>query len=98
MGDQQDDLVRTMLTLAGISYRGTNLILPDQLKRPRLRALMDECMARFSTVKDKWKIVWGPASFSAVSPGLDDALIYVAQSTETSGTVAVAIRGTNPVS
>jgi len=98
MGDQHDDVVRTMLTLAGISYRGTNLILPEQLKRPRLRALMDECMARFSTVKDKWKIVWGPASFSAVSPGLDDALIYVAQSIASPSTIAIAIRGTNPMS
>ena len=98
MAQEQGDTVRTMLTLAAITYRGVYLALPEPLKRARLRALMDECMARFSAVRDKWKIVWGPAGFSAVSPGLDDALIYVAQSTETSGTVAIAIRGTNPVS
>jgi Lipase (class 3) len=89
---------RLMLTLAAISYRGVNLIAPEAHKRARLRQLMDECMAKFSMVAGKWKIVWGPASFSAVSPGLDDALMYVAQSSEKPSSFAIAIRGTNPIS
>src|SRR6266436_74360 len=84
-----------MLTLAAITYRGINLVLPEALKRAHLRRAMDACMTTFSAVKGKWKIVWGPASFSAVSPGLDDALMYVAQS---ANDLAIAIRGTNPIS
>jgi len=86
-----------MLTLAAIAYRGINLVLPEALKRAHLRRAMDDCMATFTAVKDKWKIVWGPASFSAVSPGLDDALMYVAQSADQQN-LAIAIRGTNPIS
>jgi Lipase (class 3) len=86
-----------MLTLAAIAYRGINLVLPEALKRAHLRRAMDACMATFTAVKDKWTIVWGPASFSVVSPGLDDALMYVAQSADLQN-LAIAIRGTNPIS
>src|SRR5208282_1908603 len=67
-------------------------------KRLRLRALMDACMTQFSAVKDRWKIVWGPADFSATSPGLDDVLMYIAQRVDSPSTVAITIRGTNPMS
>jgi hypothetical protein len=87
-----------MMTLAAITYRGINLVLPEALKRAHLRRLMDECMTKFSEVRGKWKIVWGPASFSTVSPGLDSSLMYVAQSLVKPSALAVAIRGTNPVS
>ncbi len=85
-----------MLTLAAITYRGINLVLPEALKRAHLHRAMDACMTTFSAVKGKWKIVWGPADFSAVSPGLDDALMYVSQNV--ANDLAIAIRGTNPIS
>jgi Lipase (class 3) len=88
---------KEMMTLAAITYRGINLVLPEALKRAHLRRAMEACMAKFSAVQRKWKIVWGPASFSAVSPGLDDALMYVAQSADQQN-LAIAIRGTNPIS
>jgi Lipase (class 3) len=89
---------KEMMTLAAITYRGINLVLPEALKRAHLRRLMDECIARFSEVSGKWKIVWGPASFSTVSPGLDSSLMYVAQSQVEPSALAIAIRGTNPIS
>src|SRR5215469_10011944 len=88
----------TMLTLAAITYRGINLVYPEPLKSRRLRALIDECFARFFKVKDQWRIVWGPASFSGTSPGLDDSLMFVAESLAAPPTLAIAIRGTNPIS
>jgi hypothetical protein len=88
----------TMLTLAAIAYRGINLVYPEPFKNRRLRELMDDCMSRFSAVKDKWRIVWGPASFSASSPGLDDSLIYAAEGMGPTPSLAIAIRGTNPMS
>jgi hypothetical protein len=88
----------TMLTLAAITYRGINLVYPEPLKSRRLRALIDECFARFFKLKDQWRIVWGPASFSGTSPGLDDSLMFVAESLAAPRTLAIAIRGTNPIS
>jgi hypothetical protein len=38
MAQEQGDTVRTMLTLAAITYRGIYLALPEPLKRARLRA------------------------------------------------------------
>jgi hypothetical protein len=90
--------VATMLTLAAITYRGINVIYPEPLKSRRLRTLMNECMTRLSAVKGKWRIVWGPASVSATSPSLDDALMYVAKEVDAPATLAISIRGTNPVS
>ena len=86
-----------MMTLAAITYRGINLVLPEAPKRARLRQLMDDCMTTFSAVRGNWKIVWGPADFNAVSPGFDDVLMYVAQSADEKR-LAIAIRGTNPIS
>jgi len=89
---------KEMMTLAAITYRGVNLVLPEALKRAHLRQLMDECMDKFSEVRGRWKIVWGPASFSTVSPGLDSSLMFVAQSLVETSALAIAIRGTNPIS
>jgi len=89
---------REMLALAAIAYRGYNLVLPDRLKRARLRRLMSEFIRESPSVAGKWEIVWGPAAFSAVSPGLDDALMYAARSRSEPAMLAVVIRGTNPIS
>lgn len=45
------------LTLAAITYRGMLLAGPPSYKSAKLRKLMDESMATFSAVKDKWRIV-----------------------------------------
>ncbi len=89
---------REMLAMAAIAYRGYNLVLPDGLKRSRLRRLMSEFIRDSPSVAGKWEIVWGPAAFSAVSPGLDDALMYAARSGSETAMLAVVIRGTNPIS
>jgi hypothetical protein len=89
---------REMLTLAAITYRGMLLVGSPSYKRRRLRELMDDSMTQFSAVKGKWKIVWGPASFSPESVGLDDALMYVARSITDPSALVIAIRGTNTLS
>src|SRR5438105_6834535 len=91
----------TMLTLAAISYCGYNLILPEPHKSAHLRNAMTKLLSTLSPVKDQWSIVWGPATFSAASPGFDDAAIYVAQKLPFDAkppTYAIAVRGTNPIS
>lgn len=86
------------LTLAAITYRGMLLAGPPSYKSAKLRKLMDESMATFSAVKDKWRIVWGPANFSPTAVGFDDDLMYVAQRISDPSVLAIAIRGTNTVS
>src|SRR5215469_5554916 len=87
-----------MLALAAISYRGYNLLLPENIRRARLRQLMEDYLQSVPCVSGKWQIEWGPADFRSVSPGFDDALMYVAQSIESPSMVAIVIRGTNPIS
>lgn len=87
-----------MLTLAAITYRGMLALGTPAYKRGLLRRLMDESMSIFNAVKGRWKIVWGPASFSPVSIGLDDSLMYVAESLISPAVLAIAIRGTNTLS
>lgn len=88
----------TMLALAAVAYRGVYLVGPEPFRNKRLRALMDDCMTRFSQVKDQWKIVWGPAHQSADPLGLDDLVVYIAERAGTPPALAIAIRGTNPIS
>jgi len=96
--ENQQDMIPTMLSLAAVTYRGINFIAPEPRKSLRLRALMEECISRISVLESKWKIVWGTASFSAGLSGLDDALMYVAECVDNPSKVAIAIRGTNPLS
>jgi len=88
----------TMLALAGIAYRGFNLVYPEPLQSRRLRALMDECMANFLPLTAGWEIVWGPVSFRATSVSLADAVMYVAENQNSRRSLAIAMRGTNPIS
>src|SRR5579864_7070614 len=95
------ELENAMLTLAAISYCGYNLTLPEPLKSAHLRQAMTRLLNKLSPVKGQWNIVWGPATFSALSPGFDDAAMYVARKVPFDvqpATYVVAVRGTNPIS
>src|SRR5215469_14920125 len=95
------ELENTMLTLAAISYCGYNLILPEPLKSAHLWQTMTQLLNKLSPVRDQWIIVWGPATFSAASPGFDDAAMYVARKLPFDvqpATYAIVVRGTNPIS
>jgi Lipase (class 3) len=87
-----------MLTLAAIAYRGYDLILPEALKVRLMRKAMNRCLLSLGTVKGKWSLVWGPVSHPAGRFKFDDAAMYAAQNLVHSNQLAIAIRGTNPVS
>lgn len=97
MNPAADSTTRTMLALSAITYRGFNLIGPQAAKRAHLRALLDECIANVSAIKNQWEVVWGPCDFSSGTVGLDDSMMFVARSRAEPGTLAIAIRGTNPI-
>jgi hypothetical protein len=95
------ELENTMLTLAAISYCGYNLVLPEPLKSAHLRKAMTQLLNKLSPVRGQWSIVWGPATFSTVSPGFDDVAMYVARKFPFNvqpSTYAIVVRGTNPIS
>jgi hypothetical protein len=83
------------LTLAAITYRGSNLNLSDPYSRELTFREMTRCLQTFSQVRDSWEIVWGPAGFRPGIVGLDTSAMYVTRMTHTPRDVAIAIRGTN---
>jgi len=83
------------LTLAAITYRGSNLNLSDPYSRELTFQEMTRCLRTFSQVKGKWEIVWGPAGFRPGIAGLDISAMYVARMIQPPRDVAVVIRGTN---
>jgi hypothetical protein len=91
-------LADVMLTLAAITYRGYDLVLPEPARRQRLREVMDALLQSLHPVRDQWDLVWGPASFNAGLTGFDDAAMYVAQKRQQPSQFVVAVRGTNPLS
>jgi Lipase (class 3) len=95
------ELENAMLTLAAISYCGYNLTLPEALKSAHIRQRMTELLNGLPPVKGQWEIVWGPATFSAASPGFDDAAMYVARKLPFDvqpPSYVIVVRGTNPIS
>jgi ubiquinone biosynthesis protein len=95
------ELENAMLTLAAISYCGYNLTLPEPVKSAHLRQKMTKLLNTLSPVKGQWDILWGPATFSAASPGFDDAAMYIARKLPFElqpPTYAIVVRGTNPIS
>jgi hypothetical protein len=88
-------LTDVMLTHAAITYRGFALLTED---RARLREAMTRCLQSLDPVKERWDIVWGPASFRSELSLFDDAAMYVAQSRAQPSCFVVAVRGTNPLS
>jgi hypothetical protein len=83
------------LTLAAITYRGSDLNLSDPHSRELTFTEMSRCLREFTPVSGNWEIVWGPAGFHPGIIGLDTSAMYVARMTHAPGDVAIAIRGTN---
>ena len=83
------------LTLAAITYRGSDLNLSDPHSREVTYNEMTGCLRTFGQVKGNWEIVWGPAGFRPGIVGLDISAMYVARMTHAPKDVVIAIRGTN---
>ncbi|HLW71083.1 MAG TPA: hypothetical protein VKS22_10735 [Candidatus Binataceae bacterium] len=98
MSTTTDPTTRTMLALSAISYRGYNLVGDQALKRALLKRLLDQCLTQLQPTIGYWSIVWGPCDFSPTVVGFDDAMMYVAEKVNDPTTLAIVIRGTNPIS
>ena|SRR5215471_15686453 len=56
-----------MQALDATAYCGYNLLLPEGLRRQRLRELIEAFPLSVPCVAEKWQIVWGPADFHSTS-------------------------------
>jgi triacylglycerol lipase len=98
MNTTADPITRTMLALSAISYRGSNIVGPQAAKRALLRSLLDESLTQLQPLIGEWSIVWGPCDFSPTVVGFDDAMMFVTEKVQDPTTLAIVIRGTNPIS
>lgn len=87
---------QVMLTLAMLSYRAYDDLLPGHLAVPRLRTAIDDGLRALAPVRGDWELVWGPASYQAPFTVFDESVMYVVRSLDAPRYV-VAVRGTNPV-
>lgn len=88
---------QVMLTLACCSYLGFDLF-PGTTKERKLRELTSKALATLAPVKERWDLVWGPASYRAPMSAFDDGAMFVARERRQPSRYVVSIRGTNPVS
>ena len=94
-GDTDQDQV--MLTLAMLSYRAYDDLLPGHLAVRHLRQVIDEGLQTLGPVAGDWTLVWGPASYQAPFTVFDESVMYVVRSVSPPTRYAVVVRGTNPV-
>jgi len=91
-----DDQV--MLTLALAAYRGFAYTTPVVTRRGQLRASLEEALRTLPPLHNRFRLVWGPATFKAPLHAFDDAAMFVVADLQREGRYVVVIRGTNPVS
>ncbi len=94
------DPAAVMLVLAGLAYRGfyflrISPILEDPHERAVRRAIADGLRAVVPVIGE-WELVWGPATKDR--DDFDQSAMYVARSKANPQRLAVAIRGTDPIS
>ncbi|HBZ71193.1 MAG TPA: hypothetical protein DEP35_16255 [Deltaproteobacteria bacterium] len=94
------DPAAVMLVLAGLAYRGFYFlrilrVLEDPHERAVRRAVAAGLRA-VAPVIGEWELVWGPATKDR--DDFDQSAMYVARSKANPQRLAVAIRGTDPIS
>jgi hypothetical protein len=91
-----DDQV--MLTLALSAYRGFAYTTPVVTRRGQLRTSLADALRTLPPLRNRFRLVWGPATFRAPLHLFDNAAMFVVTDSQRAGRYVVVIRGTNPVS
>jgi hypothetical protein len=94
MPELSDD--QTMLCLAGLAYRG--------FQESGWGAEHDSAVARavllgletLAPLRDRWELVWGPATYRASFSVIDDTMAYVVRDVRRPHRCVIVVRGTNP--
>ena len=86
-----------MLTLAALTYRGFQDVLPGEPHDSIVRRAIQDGLDTVPLVRDQWTLAWGPVTSRIPIAVFDSNAMYVVQSVASPHRLVVAIRGTNPV-
>jgi hypothetical protein len=84
----------TLLTLAGLTYRGFHLVGPPKTKAVLLERALRDGLARHAPA---WDLVWGPATSHLATEAWDSCAMYAVSAKNDASRWAIAVRGTNPI-
>ena len=91
------DNARIMLTLAALTYRGFQDVLPGEPHEAVVRGALVDGLQKLEPVRGEWDLVWGPVTSRIPLAVFDSNAMYVVRSRRQPHRYVVAIRGTNPV-
>jgi Lipase (class 3) len=86
-----------MLTLAGLTYRGFQDVLPGEPHEFIVRQALRDGLQTLTPLHGEWELVWGPVTSRVPLGVFDSNAMYVVRHRRARHRYVVAIRGTNPV-
>ena len=86
-----------MLTLAALTYRGFQDMLPGEPHEVMVRRVLLDGLGTLPPVKDQWELRWGPVTGRLPIDAFDSTAMYVVRHVQQRHRYVVAVRGTNPV-
>src|SRR5262245_24849587 len=91
------DDARVMLTLAALTYRGFQDVLPGEPHEAIVKRALLDGLEKLEPVRGEWDLVWGPVTSRIPLAVFDSNAMYVVKSRREPHRYVVAIRGTNPI-
>ena len=91
------DDTRVMLTLAALTYRGFQDVLPGEPHEAIVKRALVDGLETLEPVRGEWDLVWGPVTSRIPLAVFDSNAMYVVKSRREPFRYVVAIRGTNPI-
>src|SRR5262245_1572691 len=91
------DDARVMLTLAALTYRGFQDVLPGEPHEAIVKRALLDGLEKLEPVRGEWDLVWGPVTSRIPLAVFDSNAMYVVRSRREPHRYVVAIRGTNPI-
>jgi len=86
-----------MLTLAALTYRGFQDVLPGEPHGAIVKRALVNGLETLEPVRGEWDLVWGPVTSRIPLAVFDSNAMYVVRSRREPYRYVVAIRGTNPI-
>jgi hypothetical protein len=87
-----------MFTLAGLTYRGFQDVLPGEPHEYIVRRALLDGLQTLGPVRGDWELVWGPVTSRIPLGVFDSSAMYVVRNVHLPHRYVVATRGTNPLS
>ena len=91
------DDARVLLTLAALTYRGFQDVLPGEPHEAIVKRALLDGLEKLEPVRGEWDLVWGPVTSRIPLAVFDSNAMYVVRNRREPHRHVVAIRGTNPI-